>query len=326
MCCNYEFYRVDETVRSLIMIQIRSLIILLLLSLLIIAPAAAEVTLGNYTTIDVYQQQKGSIQFENVYDAAFNSISDTNVDAISNIEFYNIHPGTYDFTLTQANGNTHTGQIFYNTSGILGTTAEWTLTLDGESHSWDTVVNVDIVGKVFIATYAMNMDTSQKGLLLMDAWGGQTVIGYITGNYNCVFVDENSIVEYPITQVDVTGTDPFYLQVSYGNYDDISGELQKEPTNIWTWINNILGFVGSVGDIIFAITYAFKFIIVDHFFQIIVFYEVLVMAYSAGTSRDIFSFGKKMMRYNKALFEAILGLIKIVMEIFHRLIDALKPT
>lgn len=298
--------------------------ILIFLLLLIVVPAAA-VDSGNYTSLSVYNANTGSISFEDVSVVSYNSISDTEADAITELTFSGVRPGTYDLTLTQANGYEHSGQIIYETSGILGSSGNWTLTLDGYSHSWSGI-NVEPLGKIFLGTYAQNIDTNEKGLIIVDGWIGNTILGTVTGQYNCVFAPESTIDTYPIIQVDVSGTDNFNLLISYGDYESVTEEIANNDLSFWDYIGNLFSFVGDIAGILFAIMAAFKFIIIDHFFQIIVFYEVLVMAYAAGKSRDIFSFGKKVIRYNKALFEAILGFIKVIVGIFHYLIDSLKPT
>ena len=301
----------------------KSFIIIFLL-LLIVVPAAA-VDSGNYTSLSVYNANTDSISFDDVSVVSYNSMSETEAEAITELTFSGVRPGTYDLTLTQANGNEHSGQIIYETSGILGSSGNWTLTLDGYSHSWSGI-NVEPLGKIFLGTYAQNIDTNEKGLIIVDGWIGNTILGTVTGQYNCVFAPESTIDTYPIIQVDVSGTDNFNLLISYGDYESVTQEIKNNDLSFWDYIGNLFSFVGDIAGILFAIMAAFKFIIIDHFFQIIVFYEVLVMAYSAGKSRDIFSFGKKVIRYNKALFEAILGFIKVIVGIFHYLIDSLKPT
>ena len=301
----------------------QKLIICLLLVILVCIPAASAVSAGNYTTLNVWTAGSDSMTFSDVSIVSFNSIEDADVSAVSEIEFSGVKPGTYDLILTQANGIVHTGQIIYESSGLLGTSGNWTLTLDGYSHSWSGL-NVEPLGKLYIGTYAENIDTEEKGLILVDGWIGNTIIGTVTGEYNCVFSPVSTIEAYPITQVEIQGTDTFSVMISYGDYKTVSEEIGDSDLSVWDWIGNLFSFVGNVGGILFAIMAAFKFIVVDHFFALVVLYESLIMAYAASNSRDIFTFCKKLFRYNKSLFTAILGFIQVVVDIFHRLIDALK--
>lgn len=299
-----------------------SLILLACLICFLVSPGGAAAA-GNYTSLNVWTQSADTIIFSDVSVVSFDAF-EQDAAAISEVTIFGINPGTYTLVFSQANGHIHTGSIIHESSGLLGSSGNWTLMLDGYSHSW-TGLNLQVLGEMYIATYAQDIDTGQKGLIIVDGWIGNTIIGTVTGQYNCVFSPDSSLAAYPVTQFEMYGTDEFTVTIGYGDYESVSEEISNEDISVWSWVGNITGFVGNIGNILFISIGIFKFIFVDHFFSIVVLYESVAMAYSASKSRDIFTFVKRFVRMNKALFEIIIGFISVIISIFHRIIDALKP-
>jgi hypothetical protein len=91
--------------------------------------------------------------------------------------------------------------------------------------------------------------------------------------------------------------------------------------DILSFFESLMGLLGSV----FAVFVIIEYIFVEHFFEIVIFYEVILLAYSAANSRDIISFSKKFIKSNMALFDFFMRLVGILVEITTRIIQALKP-
>jgi hypothetical protein len=313
--------KIKEAAAGRLIPPCKACLILCILILFSLFPAAAAT--GNYTSLNVWTAGSENIVFSDVSVINFNSLEHDKA-AISEITFSGIRPGTYNLIFTQSNGNAHTGQMVYDTSGLLGTSGNWSLSLDGYSYSW-TGINVEPLGKMYIATYAQDIDTGEKGIILLDGWVGNTIVGTVTGNYNCVFSPVPSITAYPITDVQVIGSDTFTATISYGDYETVMEEISNDDLTIWEWIGTLFDFVGNTSGFLFAMIATFKFIFVDHFFSILLFYECILAAYSMSHSRDIFTFGRKFFRSNVAFFTGIFGFIQFIVNFFHKLIDTLKP-
>ncbi|EHQ35375.1 hypothetical protein [Methanoplanus limicola] len=294
---------------------------LLLVLALFIIPASA----GNYSTLGADYLNTDVTIFDSVtsvnYDVSGGSGDDLGSLAITKIEIYGLSSAKIvNFTLTQWNGVEHTGQINY-TAYKLGDVgySYYSLELDGESKAWE---GLDVTPeKVFLTSYVKEEDTQKKGLLISEV----SFINYILRDDKCVFSEASDIDRYPLKKITLASTSPVNVGITYADTEVVLDSMDNENIDVLAWIGNILSFAGSVGTIIFGLIYVFKLLFVDHLLSIIVLYESVCMAYSASQSRDIISFLRKFIRYNRALVEALIGFISVVISIFHKIIDAIKP-
>ena len=290
------------------------LIVLVLLALVLITPAAA----GNFTNADTVNTGYVS----DIYSESGTSIHyDLSADgyAVTQLQITVYHrPSTTDFTLYMLNGGTHAGSITY--SNLTYLSCDITLTLDGNNKYWTYYApgGVDVLN-TYLGTYATNSDTGELGILLAEEWIS------LTGIDNYVFSPDPQVATYPISAIDISASEEVKATITYAKIDTVQKNIKNDDLSIWEWIGQLFSFVSSIGEILFSVIAAFKFIVIDHWFALIVLYESVTAAYAASQSRDIFSFVRKFFRYNKALFEVILGLINVIINIFHKLIDALKP-
>jgi hypothetical protein len=296
------------------------LIVLVLLALVLITPAAA----GNFTNADTVNTGYVS----DIYSESGTSIHyDLSADgyAVTQLQITVYHrPSKTDFTLYMLDGSTHAGSITY--SNLTTLTCDITLILDGNNKHWTYFApgfdripgGVDLLN-TYIGTYATNSDTGELGILLAEEWISLTNID------NYVFSPDSQVSTFPISAIDISASQEVKATITYAYIDTVQKNIKNENKSLWEWIGQLFGFVGNVGEILFSVIAAFKFIVIDHWFALVVLYESVTMAYAASQSRDIFSFVRKFFRYNKALFEVILGFITIIIDIFHKLIDVLKP-
>ncbi|WOF15994.1 hypothetical protein F1737_04390 [Methanoplanus sp. FWC-SCC4] len=288
------------------------LLLSLLLALAIFQPAAA----GNYTSLEVWSVNGETISFSDINTIEFDAAEKHS--AIAEVTLSGIQPGTIDLKFHQLNGNVIPGQILYTRSGVLDSTGEYTLALGNESKSWSGLENY--LDKIFLAAYVKDLDSNEIGLLITDVWIGNTVSGYA----NSVFSSVPDLGNFPVTKIEITSSDKIRVDIKYAEFGEVQKEIKDEDFNVLSWMGRLFEFVANAGGILFQIIAIFKFLFIDHFLSIIVLYESVCMAYAAANSRDIFSFCKKLIRYNKALFEAIIGFINVIISIFHKIIDAIK--
>jgi hypothetical protein len=287
--------------------------------LLLLFQGAGAATYGNYTSLNVWGTTSDNIVFSDLTTVSFNSLTDADSSAISEITLSGIFPGTYDLTLTQSNGVVHTGQIISNWSGLLDTSGTWTLTLDGNTITWSDFNVNQLGGSAYIATYAEDTTTKEKGLILTDAWIGNTLTGY----GHTVFSPSDYIEQFPITNFEMSGTHTFTATIGYGDYSDVTKEISDEDFSFWTWLGYLEDFVVNAWNAVYSIAYVFKLLLIDHFFEIVVLYEVVISAYAASHSRDLITFLKKFVRYQRKLIEVIIGFIEKVVHIIYMIINSI---
>jgi len=308
------FHKPSKTAAGMLGHPCKAYLIFLLLVLVLITPAAA----GNFTNADtvntgyvsdIYSESGTSIHYDLSSDGF----------AVTQLQITVYHrPSTTDFTLYMLDGSTHFGSIAY--TNLTYISCDISLTLDGNEKYWKYYApgGVDVLN-TYIGTYATNSDTGELGILLAEEWIS------LTGIDNYVFSPDPQVATYPISSIDISASQEVKATITYAYIDTVQKNIKNENTSLWDWIGQLFGFVGNVGEILFSVIAAFKFIVIDHWFALVVLYESVTMAYAASQSRDIFSFVRKFFRYNKALFEVILGFITIIIDIFHKLIDVLKP-
>lgn len=83
----------------------------------------------------------------------------------------------------------------------------------------------------------------------------------------------------------------------------------------------VWGLMGSV----FTVLVILEYIFVEHFFEVVVLYEIILISYSAAKSRDFATFSKKFIKANTALFDFIILLVERLITIITNIINALKP-
>lgn len=287
--------------------------IIFVLILLFIPSAVSAGNFTNTDTISGFETQTYREVGSNInWDLSAQGYAITSIQ----LSIYDI-PSDTNFILYMLDGSTHQGKITYSNRSLIS--CDITLDLDGNSKFWTyySPGAIDLLS-TYIGTYAKNADTGEFGILLAEKWITFTNIE------NYVFSPDPQIAAYPISSIEIIGTGKVSAVITYAEIGTVQKSITTDDFSIFDWAGQLFSFVGSISAIIFSLIAAFKFIVIDHWFSLIVLYESVTMAYAASQSRDIFSFCRKFFRYNKALFEVIIGFIAIIIQIFHRLIDALK--
>jgi len=286
----------------------------LLTLIFLFAPASA----GNYSSLGAGYLAGDVTTFEDVTNIDFDLSGEGSV--FSQVEIFKINqPGVIEFTLTQGNGEVHSGLINYSVDeGFISNTCYFTLELNSDSKTWS---GMDVTPeKVFLTSYARDEDTQITGLLLSEV----SLINFILMDGKCVFTEVPDITEYPLVKLSLTSTAPISVGITYEDTKTVQGAMDNENINVLSWIGRLLEFAGSALDIVFSLIYVFKLIFIDHFLSVIVLYESVIVAYTASNSKDLISFLKKFIKYNRSLIDAIVGFIESVISIFSKIIQSLK--
>jgi len=242
---------------------------------------------------------------------------------ITSVRFSDCNPQRVDFVLYQGDGTPHTGYIQYNRTFPLS--GSQILSLDGLSTNWSFTDN--LLANAYLTIYAVNDDTNAKGILLHEQFKDVSV--YYIEHY--VFSPIPDIVDNPITKVHFESEEPITFAVTYGDITTLRENLlqglgyeyaKPDQSLIVTAYDLLDSFISSIPVVVMLLA-MFKVIFLDHFFEVILIFESVVIAYSAATSRDFMSAGTKIVRYNRALFEAILGFLGWLVGIFHKILTAI---
>ncbi len=94
-------------------------------------------------------------------------------------------------------------------------------------------------------------------------------------------------------------------------------------------ISGFLDLMGQLfGGVYFTITitwYCFTKLFLENFWLFLGLYEIIGLAYAANTSKDVFQFGKRVVKYNAAALHAMVWMVESMVGIVTRIINALKP-
>jgi hypothetical protein len=161
-----------------------------------------------------------------------------------------------------------------------------------------------------IAGYGVDNDNEATGFLVYDGGFG----GY--DNDLAVFFPVSDIGTNLIYRVDASGPQTFSLYINHGLAEDVAGVVKTgivETVN--DWIQLAIGIAFLVKDLVWGLLEWVKFFFIDNLLMTVSLYLAISMAYSAGTSKNIFEFLGKFFNDQRKLFEFILGLWKTLIEI-----------
>ena len=188
-----------------------------------------------------------------------------------------------------------------------------------------TLTDYDILGleKTVLLTYATNETTKSLALIYEKGEIFKPSIIYP--------------VEYlemkPIRSISINSVNPIKLKIGLLSYQTyVEGWETTEQiahgnqttSDIFT-LDNLLNFVEGSYTLISGFIFYFNLIFIDNGILTFALFESIVLAWSVGTSRSIFTFYRKYIRTHVALFEFLMGIIRTVVDIFYKVIQALKP-
>jgi hypothetical protein len=222
---------------------------------------------------------------------------------------------TATFTQTRLGGETVTGSISVQPGGLLGESANKTITIDGVTHSASCLYIPYLTLFSFTFIGAMNTTTNQYGYMVYD--NGD--------NGNFAFSPASSIKTNTIylTAIvpdtgQVTAQLYFGTSANYGAYagPEVTGDIIDDFLH---WANEIKDFVIEfvvIGWFVFTgALYWFKFFFVDNALLVVVLVEGGGLAYAACTSRNVFEFFKRAWALQMTIFGLFMWFMERVSQV-----------
>lgn len=298
--------------------------LVLLVLVLLVAPAAATITpIGAQLPDAQFVTADGSTVIFDLADLAPGH-------AMTTLTIRGIHVGeSAQISLYQGDRLACTGIASYQAAGLCGMThGNISLALGNSLVSWEELApGGSWRSLILVIRYAMDRSESgdlvSTGLLLSNhPPGGQSQDQYA---YQAVA----GILNSPITRVEVVSSDGTELTVTINHSDAgllkpaLTEHSEAKPEN---FIGKLSSFVFSVLNIIMVGIVVFKFVFIDHFFEVVVFYESIALAYAASQSRSLIVFFQKFAHYNERLIYFLMRVVQFVVDFFYKIIQSLKPT
>lgn len=284
------------------------LLAFLILAGVFVSPVlATSYTLTGYQEFNVLDVQKD--EFTNVQSITFDKSAEDK--AITLIHFKVPQDHQVDFTIYYGTGTTVTGSAtnVWNISFIPVTTTTSTITFDGVTKSYsyfDTNPSWDY----YLSGYARNNEDNTTGLIVYNAGYGSF------DNELAVFKSVPNLGTNLIYRVDLSSDIPFDVDISYGSKSQVAQSVSKDIIGVaGDWVSFALAIAGSVLAAVLMIFGLLKFFFIDNLLLVVALWISVSMAYSATTSRDIFSFYKKFFKLQRSLLDFIVGLWNTVVQI-----------
>ncbi|WP_456478193.1 hypothetical protein [Geoglobus ahangari] len=298
----------------------RKAIAVLLVSLIAVMPVSAEWT-------DIFDLLK-------VFDPNLHPITLSFTDRT--ILDYTVQNGyvIYKIELFLDNGESVSGILYFGTNAA-PFKIEYTrpnpftstiyLEIDGVNASKDVF---DPLGteKQFLITYSINESNATR--LSIICVSDECTFGPFKPGVGKIY---DTLVLTPIYKVTFASNSPVNAKIGllpYKGYIEGWKETQKIATGNYSSefdFSNLLDFASGAYVIVSGFIWYFRLIFIDNGLLTFALFEAFVLAWSAGTSRNIWSFYRKFIRVHVALFEFLMNIIRTVVEIFYMVIQAIKP-
>ena len=91
------------------------------------------------------------------------------------------------------------------------------------------------------------------------------------------------------------------------------------------YVTDLTNIITATYTLITGAFWYFKLIFVDNWLLTFALFESLLLAYSACTSRDIFQFYRRWIDAHIKLVEIMVGFVRVLVDIFSKVIQAIKP-
>jgi hypothetical protein len=250
-------------------------------------------------------------------------------DRISLIQFTVDTGQRVDFTLYYGGNKTVSGSAENSVTsiGLCGflpcpmTTA--TVTLNGISKSY-TYGDIQPLFDFDIAGYGVDNTNQQTGFLVYDGQYGSSSSLSSQSNDLAVFFPVNNTGANLITRVDISGSQTFSLWIDHGKAKDVAAVVSTgmlETVN--AWLSFIYGVTGFLKDFLIGLFTWLKFLFIDNLMLTIALYLGVSMAYSAVSSKDIFTFYKKFFKFQQSMFKFMVDIWNTIFGLVSSIVGAL---
>lgn len=280
---------------------------LVLLGVIVFPVQAASYTLTGYQEFNVFDVKKD--EFTNVYNLTFDK--STEDQAITLIHFKAQQGHQVNFIIYYGVGDTASGSAinYNNLSLIPPTSTTSSITFDGVTKSYN-YLDTNPTWDYYLSGYARNNDDNSTGLIVYNAGYGSF------DNDLAVFKVMPNLAVNLIYRVELSSDIPFDADISYGSKSDVAASVNKDILDIaWEWINFAIAVSVFVFDFVVEMLKWMKFLFIDNFLMVLALYISITMAYAACTSKNIFMFFKRFINDQKKLFEFMIGLWNLFVQI-----------
>lgn len=289
------------------MIPMKRVFALLVLFAVMTQAAGAE-TLTGYmlTPLDTLDTQK--VYFNDIKNLSYDASLDNN--AIMLVHF-KVPAGATATYSVYCYGGTLVGSAttYFNATLIPPTTTTSSITFDGITKQYnylDTNPEFDY----FLGGYAKNVSSSESGVIIYNA-------GYGSFDNNLgIFRPFGSVEDSLIYRFDITCDEATDIDITYAQTDAVSAAANKDWTEIaGEWVEFAISVATFLLAFLTTLLHWLKFLFIDNIVMVVALYLCVSMAYCACTSSSIFVFYRRFFKFQRSMFEFLIGLWHVFIDI-----------
>lgn len=285
----------------------------LLVLLVICVAMVGSVTAADYEPtgymlqpLDTLDTQKTS--FDNVRNLTFDRSADG--DAIMQVHFKVPAGSTATYTIYYYGGDiSGTASTYFNVSILPPTTTTSVITLEGVTKQYnylDTNPEYDY----FLSGYAKNISNEAPGIIVYNAGYGSF------DNDLAIFYEVGSASSSLIYRFEISCPDEFDIDITYAEVSAVAAAADKSWMDIgYDWMMLGIGIATALYTFVVVLFDWIYFFFVENLVMIVALYLALTMAFAAHSSRNIFQFFSKFFGYQRKLFDFVIGLWRVLVEI-----------
>jgi hypothetical protein len=288
------------------------LLALLLIAGMIVSPVSA----AKYTLTNMPLYAKTNVDYKGVYNMSHDAAKDG--QRIALIQFTIPTESQVDFTIYYGNESSVSGysenhKIF---DAFLVSQTVSSINLNGVTEEY-TFIDTQPFYDFNLAGYAVERDT-------LDFTNTTAPTGFLVYSLNYGALDNDLAVFYEVPnpaintiyRIDASCNKPFDMFVTMGSPADVAGGVSKGPIDeVWAWINYALALASFVYGFVTGLFGWIKFFFIDNLVMTVSLYLAITLAYAAATSKNIFMFYRKFFSDQRKLFDFIVGLWRVLIEI-----------
>ena len=221
---------------------------------------------------------------------------------------------TISFTLYYGNNSQVSGSMSAAAAGAIGERTTTTVSIGGDTKTYtflDTqpVYDVNLIGYATRGNWydVLNVTQQESGFLVYS-------IDYAKyDNDLAAFYEVSNPGQNTIYKITMTGTRPFQAFVTTASAKDVEAQVAANPIKeavrqAGDWISFAIQIGATIYDLGVSTFYWLKFFFWDNIILTIALYIALTGAIAMNQSKDVFAAIGKFFKYQKTLFEFIIGM------------------
>jgi hypothetical protein len=215
-----------------------------------------------------------------------------------------------DFTITYGNGDTVTGSAEYTNDGFYQQNSE--IVFGGVTSDYH-YVGIEEMGRFYVTGYAINDTATPEvpGLVMFGSSYGASLL-----NSDLVFYPTNPGSDGVMYKVVITSNRPVDITIYTNPRGEVSTAISKSFIDTLNeWVNFALQIGATIYELVYQIFYWLKFFFWDNLLMTIAIYIALTGAIAMNQSKDVFAAIGKFFKYQKTLFEFIIGMWQKLIEL-----------